>query len=184
MFRASLWPSSGDQGRLLLHMVFCTGCAGCGCVELSRKLCALCEGYCSTRMIPETCWDRSLIINIGLVASCWFISLHLNNNPVHWLSNIRVWWKMNQHTKINKSFFIVALISVDMFGRPCIIRIIMQAFNRMQRIPFILRQMKHQLDATLCRFYFCRVTIHVSGASTHHQEYLKLVQRPLVRVLS
>ena len=22
--------------------------------------------------------------------------------------------------------------------------------------------MKHQLDATLCRFYFCRVTLHVS----------------------
>ena len=47
-----------------------------------------------------------------------------------------------------------------------------------------LSQMKHQLDATLCRFYFCRVTLHVSGASTHHQEYLKLVQRPLVHVLS
>ena len=45
-------------------------------------------------------------------------------------------------------------------------------------------QMKHQLDATVCRFYFCRVTIHVSGASAHHQEYLKLVQRPLVHVLS
>ena len=45
-------------------------------------------------------------------------------------------------------------------------------------------QMKHQLDATLCRFYFCRVTRHVSGESAHHQEYLKLVQRPLVHVLS
>ena len=45
-------------------------------------------------------------------------------------------------------------------------------------------QMKHQLDATLCRFYFCRVTLHVSDASAHHQEYLKLVQRPLVHVLS
>ena len=44
--------------------------------------------------------------------------------------------------------------------------------------------MKHQLDATLCRFYFCRVTLHVSGASAHYQEYIKLVQRPLVRVLS
>ena len=44
--------------------------------------------------------------------------------------------------------------------------------------------MKHQLDATLCRFYFCRVTLDVSGASAHHQEYLKLVQRPLVHVLS
>ena len=44
-----------------------------------------------------------------------------------------------------------------------------------------LSQVKHQLDATLCRLYFCRVTLHVSGASSHHQEYLKLVQRPLVR---
>ena len=45
-------------------------------------------------------------------------------------------------------------------------------------------KMKLQLDATLCRFYFCRVTLHDSGASAHHQEYLKLVQRPLVHVLS
>jgi hypothetical protein len=30
----------------------------------------------------------------------------------------------------------------------------------------------------------CAVYLHVSGASTHHQEYLKLVQRPLVHVLS
>ena len=47
-----------------------------------------------------------------------------------------------------------------------------------------ISQMKHQLNATLCRFYFCRVTLHVSGASAHHQEYLNLVQRPLVHVLS
>ena len=26
-----------------------------------------------------------------------------------------------------------------------------------------ISQMKHQLDATLYRFYFCRVTLHVSG---------------------
>jgi hypothetical protein len=44
--------------------------------------------------------------------------------------------------------------------------------------------MKHQLDATLCSFYFCRVTQHASGVSAHHQEYLKLVRRPLVHVLS
>jgi len=45
-----------------------------------------------------------------------------------------------------------------------------------------LRQIKHQLDVTLCRFYFCRVTLRVSGATAHHQEYLKLVRRPLVHV--
>ena len=27
-------------------------------------------------MMPETCWDKSLIINIRLVASCWFLSLN------------------------------------------------------------------------------------------------------------
>jgi len=47
-----------------------------------------------------------------------------------------------------------------------------------------ISRMKHQFDATLCSFYFCRVALHVSGASAHHQEYLKLVQRPLVHVLS
>ena len=47
-----------------------------------------------------------------------------------------------------------------------------------------ISQMKHQLDVTMCRFYYCRVTQHVSGASANHQEYLKLVQRPLVHVLS
>ena len=47
MFQASLCPSSGEQDRVLLHMVFCTGNAGCGCVELGRKLCALCATYCS-----------------------------------------------------------------------------------------------------------------------------------------
>jgi len=26
-------------------------------------------------------------------------------------------------------------------------------------------------DATLCGFYFCRVTLQVSGASAHHQEF-------------
>jgi len=26
-------------------------------------------------LVPETCWDRSLIINMELVASCWFFSL-------------------------------------------------------------------------------------------------------------
>ena len=114
MYWASSCPSSGEQGRVLLHMVFCTGCeVGCGCVELCHKQCAVwtvtftqCtllttqlhtttaslsqHNQCRTpyavvhslvlltmgTMMPETCWDRSLIINIWLVASCWFLSLH------------------------------------------------------------------------------------------------------------
>jgi len=116
MFCASLCPSSGEQDCVLPHMVFCTGCAGCGCMQLGRELCALYESYCSNSnfhtvhtarvpdphnhsqhdqcrtayaavhslvllkmgiMMPETCCDRSLIINIRLVGSCWFLSLHL-----------------------------------------------------------------------------------------------------------
>ena len=42
MFWALLCLSSGEQDHVLLRIVFCTGC-----VELGRKLCALCEGYCS-----------------------------------------------------------------------------------------------------------------------------------------
>ena len=41
MFRASLCPSSGEQECALPHMVFCTGCDCCSCVELGRELCAL-----------------------------------------------------------------------------------------------------------------------------------------------
>ena len=36
-----IMPSSGEQECALPHMVFCTGCDGCGCVELGRELCAL-----------------------------------------------------------------------------------------------------------------------------------------------
>ena len=113
MFRASSCPSSGERECALPHMVFCTGCDGCGCVELWCELCALKvtvrtvtftvhaahspaphnhshHNQCRTpyaavhtlallmmgMMMPETCWDKSLIINIRLVASCWFLSLH------------------------------------------------------------------------------------------------------------
>ena len=34
-------------------------------------------------------------------------------------------------------------------------------------------QIKHQLDATLCRFYFCRVTLHVSGVRRSSSGVLK-----------
>ena len=83
MFRASLCPSSGEQECALPHMVFCTGSDGCGCVKLGRKLCALWRLLLHTLvllmmgiMMPETCWDKSLIINIRLVASFWLLSLH------------------------------------------------------------------------------------------------------------
>ena len=44
-------------------------------------------------------------------------------------------------------------------------------------------QIKHKLDATLCRFYFCRVTLHVSGVKRPIiRSIKKLAQRPLVQV--
>jgi len=48
MFRASLCLSSTEQDRILPHMVFCTGCAGCGCVELGREPCAVQNTICSS----------------------------------------------------------------------------------------------------------------------------------------
>ena len=34
-------------------------------------------------------------------------------------------------------------------------------------------QIKHQRDATLCRFYFCRLTLHVSGVKRPSSGVLK-----------
>ena len=107
MFRASICPSSGEKECALPHMVLCTGCDGCGCVELGRELSRTVTFTVHTArvpaphnhsqhyqcitpyaavhslvllmmgiMMPETCWDKSLIINTRLVASCWFLSLH------------------------------------------------------------------------------------------------------------
>ena len=37
-----------------------------------------------------------------------------------------------------------------------------------------INQIKHQLRATLCRFYFCRVTLHVSGVKRPSSGVLKI----------
>jgi len=58
-FRASLCPSSGEQDRVLLHMVLYTSCAGCGCVELGRKLCVLCESNSNLHTV-HTAYDPAL----------------------------------------------------------------------------------------------------------------------------
>ena len=71
MFWASLCPSSGEQECALPHMVFWTVTRGEPYAAV-HTLVLLMMGI----MMPETCWDKSLIINIRLVASCWFLSLH------------------------------------------------------------------------------------------------------------
>jgi len=40
MFLGSLRPTSGEEDCVQPHMVFSTGCAGRGCVQLGRKPCA------------------------------------------------------------------------------------------------------------------------------------------------
>ena len=47
-------------------------------------------------MMPETCWDKSLIINIRLVASCWFLSLH----PMEKYVSLQCWYR--QHYVLTK----------------------------------------------------------------------------------
>jgi len=42
-------------------------------------------------MMPETCWDRILIIKIRLVASCWFLSLH-PRCACHFLICVWIMW--------------------------------------------------------------------------------------------
>ena len=71
MFRALLRPSSEEQECALPLLLQCrTPYAAV------HTLVLLMMGI----MMPETCWDKSLIINIVLVASCWFLSLH----PIPW----------------------------------------------------------------------------------------------------
>jgi len=54
MFQASLHPSSGEEDCVLPHMVFCTGCASRGRVELGLKLCALCESFSTQQQLPHS----------------------------------------------------------------------------------------------------------------------------------
>jgi len=51
-------------------------------------------------MMSETCWDRSLIINIRLFASCWFLSLH----RMFFISYIKVVTKVHCCRKQKKNY--------------------------------------------------------------------------------
>ena len=94
-------------------------------------------------------------------ASSWFFYMYISRCTVSWTS------------KLTLCFVLVQDIELSTLWQ--------QYVQKCKRETW-LGQMKHQLDATLCRFYFWRITLHVSDASAHHQEYLKLVRRPLVHV--
>ena len=70
MFRASLCLSSGEQDCVLLHVLFCTGCAGCGCVQLGRKLCALCDSVRLTQCTQLTTKLHKTTANHSLHTQC------------------------------------------------------------------------------------------------------------------
>ena len=87
MFRASSWPSTVHTARVPAphnhsHHNQCRTT-----YAAVHTLVLLMMGI----MMPETCWDKSLIINIRLVASCWFFSLHprLRIVILHWSDQIR-----------------------------------------------------------------------------------------------
>jgi len=63
MLQASLCTSSGEQDWVLLHVVFCTGFSGCGCVELGHKLCALCEGLPFNSVLCSNCGSTATVLS-------------------------------------------------------------------------------------------------------------------------
>ena len=57
-------------------------------------------------MMPKTCWDQSFIINIGLVASCWFLSLHPmfmmhGHTSLRWTIDLHSTVALQSHCRFN-----------------------------------------------------------------------------------
>ena len=53
-------------------------------------------------MMPETCWDKSLIINIRFVATCWFLSLHHDEDKLYFLSISPIRLQFSYTTSLQK----------------------------------------------------------------------------------
>jgi len=75
MFRTSLCTSSGEQDRVLLHMVYSAGCVGCGCVELGRScvhIIKLVSQHVSDIIMPIISRTRPCITAYGVLHwLCW-----------------------------------------------------------------------------------------------------------------
>ena len=118
-----------NKNGVLLHMVFCTGCAGCGCVQLGRKLCALCEGYCSTQCtqctqctqlaaqlhtttasnqcrIPYAVILSLVLLKMGIMMSetCWDRSLVINTRLFSscWFLSLQPTFMMHGHKNLKR----------------------------------------------------------------------------------
>ena len=131
-------------------------------------------GPANVRLFKRKCLREFLIMTSKFSTPNNWHWISENNRP---LSLFSIAWSLHRNC-IRIDEVILSILSWSF----CVV-VDVPFTNKSQRSLHI-SQMKHQLDATLCRFYFCRVTLHVSGASAHHQEYLKLVNRSLVHVLS
>jgi hypothetical protein len=75
-------------------------------------------------MMPETCWDKSLIINIRLVASCWFLSLH-PTFMMHGHKNLKFANVLLGKTEISQSVTfevsraVITMVTVFWYVTPC-----------------------------------------------------------------
>jgi len=91
MFRASLCPSSGEQDRVLLYMVSCTGCVGCqpqpaqpvqNTICSSKSPCSD-DGHNDARNMLRQKFDNKLLIGcislVSLSSHYILISLHLDS---------------------------------------------------------------------------------------------------------
>jgi hypothetical protein len=127
------------------------------------------RGLCSRMCTPVSGESRSL-------------NLHCNksNETLTWCDTVQVLFLQSHSTCFGRKRPSTGVFKTSTAATGTCVIVVGQSSHLLIRAF----QMKHQLDAKLCRFYFSRVTLHVSGASTHQQEYLKLVQLPLVHVLS
>ena len=101
-------------------------------------------------MMPKTCWD-SLIINIRLVASCWFLSLHpmllLNLEKTYFLqfltkntnaTDLHISCENRQISSIHSTKF-WGLVIDDNLSRHCHID---QMIPKLNKASYIIRSLK------------------------------------------
>jgi len=67
--------------------------------------------------MPETCCDKSLIINIRLVASCWFLSLHPTCNRLSLAMPIPVFESLSLSFCGRQTFYTILRISNSVFPK-------------------------------------------------------------------
>jgi len=110
--------------------------------------------------ICHACTFYLFIYRLWVWQKQFFPQNALTSLPSHWRNN-------HCHTEMLAS--VVEQFKLIFFSQELVWRSLSEYGPYIAYFDFKARlisgQTKHQLDATLCRFYFCRVTLHVSGAS-------------------